>query len=128
MDWLFLVRGAPDHIRSDNGPEFVARRVRQWLQERQCATIVITPGGPWENPFVESFFGTLRRECLDRYLFDNIRQARELLEPWRQEYNRHRPQSSLKYATPEEFAREYRAESATRSTLPETIVTSTLSS
>ena len=107
LDWLFLVRGAPDHIRSDNGPEFVARRVRQWLQERQCATIFITPGSPWQNPFVESFFGTLRRECLDRYLFDNIRQAQELLETWRQEYNRHRPHSSLSYLTPSGFAIKY---------------------
>jgi transposase InsO family protein len=109
LDWLFLVSGVPAHIRSDNGPEFVARRVRQWLERRQCETIFITPGSPWEKPFIESFIGTLRRECLDRYLFDNHRQAQELLDWWRQEYNARRPHSSLDYLTPEEFTERVRA-------------------
>jgi putative transposase len=109
LDWLFLVRGVPAHIRSDNGPEFIAKRVRQWLEKQQCAMIFITPGSPWENPFIESFIGTLRRECLDRYLFDNHRQSQELLEWWRQEYNCRRPHSSLDYLTPEEFAEQARS-------------------
>lgn len=129
LDWLFLVRGVPAHIRSDNGPEFVARRVRHWLEERQCGTIFITPGSPWENPFIESFIGTLRRECLDRYLFDNHRQSQELLDWWRQEYNCRRPHSSLDYLTPEEFAAQTTsAAMLVNSAHSETIVTPTLSS
>jgi putative transposase len=129
LDWLFLVRGVPAHIRSDNGPEFVARRVRQWLKKRQCETIFITPGSPWENPFIESFIGTLRRECLDRYLFDNHRQTQELLEWWRGEYNGRRPHSSLDYLTPEEFAEQARAAHILAEPAhSETIVTPILSS
>lgn len=129
LDWLFLVHGVPAHIRSDNGPEFVARRVRQWLQKRHCATIFITPGSPWENPFIESFIGTLRRECLDRYLFDNHHQSQELLESWRQEYNGYRPHSSLDYLTPEKFAEQARATKMLASpAYSETIVAPTLSS
>ena len=128
LEWLFLLHGTPAHIRSDNGPEFVAQRVRQWLEKRQCETIFITPGSPWENPYIESFIGTLRRECLDRYLFDNVRQAQELLEWWRQEYNRYRPHSSLDYLTPEAFAEQARAaKMLAGSADSETIVTSALS-
>lgn len=129
LDWLFLVRGVPAHVRSDNGPEFVARRVRDWLEKRLCGTIFITPGSPWENPFIESFIGTLRRECLDRYLFDNYRQSQELLDWWRQEYNCRRPHSSLNYLTPEEFAEQATsAAMLVNSARSETIVTPTLSS
>lgn len=128
LEWLFLLHGTPAHIRSDNGPEFVARRVRQWLEKRQCETIFITPGSPWENPYIESFIGTLRRECLDRYLFDDVRQAQELLEWWRQEYNCYRPHSSLGYLTPAAFAEQARAANMLAgSANSETIVTSTLS-
>lgn len=128
LGWLFLLHGAPAHIRSDNGPEFVARRVRKWLKKRQCATIFITPGSPWENPFIESFIGTLRRECLDRYLFDNHRQSQELLEWWREEYNCRRPHSSLGYLTPSEFAEQAgAAEMLAGLTNSETIVIPTLS-
>ena len=128
LEWLFLLHGAPAHIRSDNGPEFVAQRVRQWLEQRQCETIFITPGSPWENPYIESFIGTLRRECLDHYLFDNVRQAQELLEWWRQQYNCYRPHSSLGYLTPEAFAEQARAANILAgSAHSETIVTSTLS-
>ena len=105
LEWLFLLRGAPEHIRSDNGPEFVAQAVQTWLAQRACQTIYITPGSPWENPFIESFIATLRRECLDRYLFTNGREARHIIEAWRQEYNHYRPHSSLDYATPKAFAR-----------------------
>ncbi len=104
LDWLFLVRGTPEHIRSDNGPEFVAKAVQEWLERRECQTIYITPGSPWENPFIESFLATMRRECLDRYLFTSGREAQQIIEAWRHEYNHYRPHSSLDYVTPNSFA------------------------
>ena len=69
LDWLFLVRGVPDHLRSDNGPEFIAYALQQWLKDRHCHTLYIKPGSPWENPFIESFNGTLRNDCLNRWIF-----------------------------------------------------------
>jgi len=105
LEWLFLVRAVPEHIRSDNGPEFIAKAVQEWLAENQCQTIYIKPGSPWENPYNESFNGKLREECLDRYLFSNVREAQEILENWRDEYNYYRPHSSLAYLTPMEFAK-----------------------
>jgi len=107
LEWLFLMRGAPEHIRSDNGPEFVAQAVQEWLAQRQCKTIYITPGSPWENPYIESFIGKLREECLDRYLFVNVQEAQEILENWRYDYNHYRPHSSLGYLPPVEFTRRF---------------------
>ncbi len=107
LEWLFLVRGVPKHLRSDNGPEFVAKAVRQWLEKCGCQTIFITPGSPWENGYVESFIDKLRDECLNREIFRNGREARVIAEVWRQEYNSDRPHSSLGYLTPAEFARQY---------------------
>jgi transposase InsO family protein len=104
LEWLFLLRGAPAHIRSDNGPEFIATAVQDWLATRRCGTIYITPGSPWENPYIESFIGKLREECLNRYLFGNGREAQHIIEAWRQEYNALRPHSALGYLTPAEFA------------------------
>jgi len=104
LEWLFLVHGAPEHIRSDNGPELVAQAVQGWLAQRQCQTIYITPGSPWENPYIESFNGKFRAECLDRYVFVNVQEAQEIAENWRYEYNHYRPHSSLGYLTPVEFA------------------------
>jgi putative transposase len=104
LDWLFLTRGAPAHLRSDNGPEFIAHAIQDWLTERHCQTLYITPGSPWENPFIESFNGHFRTECLDRLVFANGREAQQLIEDWRLEYNRSRPHSSLGYLTPAEFA------------------------
>lgn len=109
LEWLFLIRGAPMHIRSDNGPEFVAKAVQDWLQKRHCQTIYITPGSPWENPYIESFIGTLRRECLDQYLFVDGQEAQQVIEAWRQEYNHYRPHSSLSYLTPVAFAQQQAA-------------------
>jgi transposase InsO family protein len=91
---------------SDNRPEFVAQAVRDWLNKRDCQTIYITPGSPWENPFIESFIGTLRRECLDQYLFINGREVQQVIAAWQYEYNHFRPHSSLDYLTPAEFARQ----------------------
>jgi transposase InsO family protein len=104
LEWLGLVRGLPALIRSDNGPEFVAQAVQNWLGEKGCQTIYITPGSPWENPYIESFNGKLREECLNRHDFANGREAQEIVTNWREEYNKYRPHSSLGYQTPEEFA------------------------
>ena len=104
LEWLGLVRGLPAHIRSDNGPEFVAHAVQNWLREKGCQTIYIKPGSPWENPYIESFNGKLREECLNRHAFASGREAQEIVANWKEEYNRYRPHSSLGYQTPEEFA------------------------
>lgn len=105
LEWLFMTRGAPEHIRSDNGPELTANAVQDWLARNECETIYIAPGSPWENPFIESFNGSFRDECLNMELFSGIREARELVESWRCDYNDLRPHSSLGYKTPSEFAR-----------------------
>ncbi len=104
LEWLVLLRGAPAHIRSDNGPEFVAEAVRSWLSRHGCETIFITPGSPWENPFIESFNGSFRDECLNMELFTSVREAQAIAEHWRIEYNTLRPHSSLGGRTPSEFA------------------------
>ena len=104
LKWLFMDRGTPEHIRSDNGPEFIARAVREWLAESGCKTMYIKPGSPWENPYIESFNGKLRDECLNREIFRNGLEAQVIIENWREEYNHYRPHSSLRYLTPGEFA------------------------
>ncbi len=107
LEWLFLTRGVPKFLRSDNGPEFVAKAVCRWLETSGCQTLFITPGSPWENGYIESFFDKLRDECLNREVFRNGREAQAIVENWRQEYNNYRPHSSLGYLTPAEFARRY---------------------
>lgn len=87
LDWLFLTRGAPVHLRSDNGPEFIAQAVQNWLAERHCQTIYITPGSPWENPFIESFNAHFRLECLNGYQFESGSEAQMIIDAWRSEYN-----------------------------------------
>lgn len=104
LEWLFLTRGVPDYIRSDNGPEFIADVLKKWLAKNNCKTIFITPGSPWENPYIESFNGRFRDECLNCELFKNGRHAQIIVENWRIEYNTYRPHSSLGYKTPKEFA------------------------
>ncbi len=111
LKWLVSLHGMPDHIRSDNGPEFVARRVKRWICDRGSQTIYIEPGHPWENPFIERFIGSLKSECLHRYLFDTIGDAQQLLDHWRNEYNTYRPHSALDYLTPAEFANNCHGES-----------------
>lgn len=104
LQWLFVTRSVPAHLRSDNGPEFVARAVQMWLEEQHCQTLYIKPGSPWENPFIESFNGKLRAECLNRYTFVDGQEAQQLLEAWRQEYNHERPHSALGYLSPSVYA------------------------
>ena len=97
---LFVHRGVPQHIRSDNGPEFAAKAVRSWLSRIGVQTLFITPGSPWENGYIESFNGRLRDELLDRELFDTLWEVKVLVERWRQTYNRIRPHSALGYRPP----------------------------
>jgi len=104
LNWLFVTRGRPEYLRSDNGSEFIARAIQMWLEEEKCQTLYIKPGSPWENPFIESFIGKLRAECLARYLYASAGEAQQLLEEWRNEYNDERPHSSLGYLSPSTFA------------------------
>ena len=97
---LFFVRGIPNHIRSDNGSEFTARVVRNWLKRLGVKTLYIEPGSPWENGYIESFNGKLRDELLNVEVFDTLLEAKVLVGRWRQEYNHIRPHSSLGYRPP----------------------------
>ncbi len=97
---LFVTRGCPDHLRSDNGPEFCAKVVREWLAWLDVRTLFIEPGSPWENGYSESFNGKLRDELLDREIFYTLREAQVLIEWWRQHYNTVRPHSALGYRPP----------------------------
>jgi transposase InsO family protein len=97
---LFIEKGIPEHIRSDNGPEFIAHRVRCWLKRQGVQTLYIEPGSPWENGYIESFNGKLRDELLDGEIFDTLYEAKVLVERWRWEYNTIRPHSSLGYKPP----------------------------
>ena len=95
LAWLFATRGVPDHIRSDNGPEFTARVVRTWLARLQVRTLYIQPGSPWKNGYVESFNSKLRDELLKREVFYTLREAKVLIDRWRRFSNTKRPHSSL---------------------------------
>ena len=97
---LFVRRGVPAYIRSDNGPEFTANQVRRWLERVEVKTLFIEPGSPWENGYIESFNGSFRDELLDRELFDTLLEAKVLIERWQVEYNTIRPHSSLGYRPP----------------------------
>lgn len=97
-------RGAPAYLRSDNGPEFIAGLVQQWLAASGIATLYIPPGCPWENPFSESFNGKLRDEFLEREEFASLAEAKVLGAEHQRQYNHERPHSSLDYQTPVEFA------------------------
>jgi len=108
--YLFLFRGVPEHVRSDNGPEFTAKAVRRWLSNVGVKTLFIEPGSPWENGYIESFNGKLRDELLNGELFTTLMEANVLIESWRKEYNQVRPHSSLGYRSP----------------APETIISKTL--
>ena len=94
---LFILRGVPEHIRSDNGPEFVAKAVRKWIHAVGAKTAYIAPGSPWENGYVESFNARLRDELLNGELFYTLTEARIIIESWRRHYNSVRPHSSLGY-------------------------------
>jgi len=97
---LMLKHGIPGHIRSDNGPEFVAKVVREWMHRLGVETLFIEPGSPWENGYIESFNGKLRDELLNGEIFYTLHEARVLIEMWRRHYNQVRPHSSLGYRPP----------------------------
>jgi len=97
---LFIFRGIPRHIRSDNGPEFTAKAIRKWLSRLGVKTLYIEPGSPWENGYVESFNGKMRDELLNREIFTTLEEAKVLIEQWRKEYNQVRPHSYLGYRPP----------------------------
>ncbi len=104
LQYLFSVRGAPEHLRSDNGPEFVAHDIQRWLKRSEVNTLYINKGSPWENGYVESFNGKLRDELLNRELFLSLAEARYVLDEWRLDYNHRRPHSALDWQTPAAFA------------------------
>ena len=104
LQFLFAVRGVPKFIRSDNGPEFVAKELCKWLNQADVETLFIAPGSPWENGYVESFNGKFRDELLNGELFLSLAEARWVVDRWRLDYNHHRPHSSLEYQTPAAFA------------------------
>ncbi len=104
LQYLFAVRGRPQFIRSDNGPEFVAKEIRRWLDQAEVQTLFIAKGSPWENGYVESFNGRLRDELLNRELFLSVTEAQWVIDRWRLDYNHHRPHSALNYQTPAAFA------------------------
>ena len=105
LSGLFIDRGIPAHLRSDNGPEFTARAVRGWLGRLGVGTLFIEPGSPWENGYVESFNGKVRDELLNPEVFDTLLEAKVLTERWRRVYNTVRPHSSLDYRPPAPEAR-----------------------
>lgn len=101
---LFVQRGVPRGIRSDNGPEFIAQAIRTWLASSGVETLYIEPGAPWENGRAESFHGKLRDELLNAELFTSVLEAKVLTEAYRTEFNQRRPHSALGYRTPAAFA------------------------
>ena len=116
MEELLEQRGSPAHLRSDNGPEFIARSLQGWLKEREVKTLYIEPGSPWQNGHVESFNGSLRDECLDRELMLSVAEARVLIEDCRRHYNEERPHGGIGYRTPAEARTEAEALGSSRPT------------
>ena len=110
LRYLFAVRGEPEFIRSDNGPEFISNAVKKWLEVSGVKTLYVAPGSPWENGYVESFNSKLRDELLNRELFLHIDELRYLVDRWRMDYNHYRPHSSLDYMAPAAFAEQCRLE------------------
>jgi len=101
---LFAMRGVPGHIRSDNGPEFIAHAIGRWLKQLDIEAMYIEPGSPWENGYAESFHSRFRDEFLATEEFENVKVARSLTTAWKREYNEERPHSSLNYQTPSAYA------------------------
>ena len=106
---MFAIRGTPQFIRSDNRPEFVSKRVREFLNRIDVGTSYIEPGSPWENAYVESFHSRFRDECLTCEEFATLAEAQTVIESWRQTYNHRRPHSGLGGLTPAEFASQWAA-------------------
>lgn len=107
---LFERFGAPEYLRSDNGPEFIAKALKEWLSKSDVKTHYIEPGSPWQNAYCESFNGKLRDECLQMEIFGSLFESQIVLERWRRYYNEERPHQSLGYLTPQEYLAKYEAE------------------
>ena len=102
--WQAMMQyGIPEHIRSDNGTEFIAGKIQRWLRVNQIKTLYIEPGSPWQNGYIESFHSRFRDECLNREWLLNLREARVVIEDWRQHYNTERPHSRLGYLSPDNY-------------------------
>lgn len=110
---LFITKGIPDHIRSDNGSEFTAKSIKTWLKRLGVKTLYIGPGSPWENGYNESFNARLRDELLNGELFYTLKEAQIITEQWRHHYNHVRPHSSLGYRPPAPRAKTEEADYAT---------------
>jgi putative transposase len=104
LAYLFELYGTPECIKSDNGPEFVAKRVQQWLKERHVRVRYIDPGSPWQNGHNESFNGVFRDGCLNRWSFYSVAEARRIVDQWLEEYNEVRPHGAIRQMTPRAFA------------------------
>jgi transposase InsO family protein len=104
LQYLFAVRGTPEHLRSDNGPEFIAEAIQRWLKDAEVSTLYIQKASPWENGYVESFNSRLRDELLNRELFLSLPEARYVLDEWRVQYNNDRIHGGLNWTTPAAFA------------------------
>ena len=107
VEWVsevMLIRGVPRHIRSDNGPEFIASALRRFLEQAGVQALYVEPGSPWENGYAESFHSRVRDELLNAEVFDGLRDAKALAANWKNEYNHRRPHSSLAYRTPAAYA------------------------
>ena len=103
LEQAMIQFGVPGHIRSDNGPEFIAVKVQQWLRDNRIKTIYIDMGSPWQNGYIESFHSRFRDECLSREMLLNLREARVVIADWRQHYNQERPHSQFGDLSPEDF-------------------------
>lgn len=119
---LFILRGVPEHIRSDNGPEFVAKIVREWIATVGAKTAYIEPGSPWENGYCESFNGKLRDELLDGEVFYSLAEAKVVIESWRRHYNTSRPHSALGYRPPAPAVVLWPARPITRAVAPKPVM------
>lgn len=108
LERAFAEHGAPEYLRSDNGPEFVAKAIKDWLAQHNVKTHYIDPASPWQNAFGESFNSSLRDECLNLEVFGSLAEARVLIEQWRRHYNTTRPHSALAYLTPAEFLAQWK--------------------
>ncbi len=104
LQYLFAVRGTPEYLRSDNGPEFVSKVICRWLKDAAVKMLFIAKGSTWENGYVESFNGTLGDELLNREIFLSFEEACWVIDRWRLDYNHHRIHSSLDYQTPAAYA------------------------
>jgi putative transposase len=107
LERLIAHRGKPSNIRTDNGPEFISHKLQEWCEEQKITLQFIQPGKPMQNAYIERKNGSIRRELLNAYLFDSLREVRIMTEEWRADYNWERPHKSLGYLSPLRFAEQY---------------------